>query len=51
MYSSKPGLETGPIVQLLYLKINSRFHAREIPSDATISESSQIRELHETINF
>ena len=29
----------------LYLKINSRFHARGNPSQATISESSQIREL------
>ena len=37
--------------QQLYLKINSGFHARENASEATISESSQIRELHEMINF
>ena len=37
--------------QHLYLKINSGFHARINPSEATISESSQIRELHETRNF
>ena len=36
----------------VYPKINSGFHARENPSfEATVSESSQIRELHETINF
>ena len=35
----------------LYVKIKSRFHAREKSSKATIFESSQIRELHETINF
>ena len=40
-------LETCPIAEL-YLKINGRFRARENPSEATISESSQIRELHET---
>ena len=36
-------------LQHLYLKINSGFHARENPSEATISKSSQIRELHEAI--
>ena len=37
--------------QQLHLKINSEFHATENPSEAAISENSQIRELHETINF
>ena len=37
--------------QLYYLIINSGFRAGENPSEATISESSQIRELHETLNF
>ena len=36
--------------QQLYQKINSGFNARENLSEATMSES-QIRELHETINF
>ena len=45
-------LETGLIAAtILYLKINSGLHVRENPSEATISESSQIRELHETTNF
>ena len=35
----------------LYLKIDNRSHARENPSKAAISESSQFRELHETIHF
>ena len=30
---------------------NSGFHARENPSEETISERSQIRELYETINL
>ena len=34
-----------------HLKINSGCHAIENPSEETISESSQIRELHETINI
>ena len=33
------------------LKINSGFHARENLSEVTVDERSQIRELHETINF
>ena len=37
--------------QQLYLKINSGFHARENPSEAKITESSQTGELHEIINF
>ena len=37
--------------QQLHLKINSEFHATQNPSEAAISENSQIRELHETINF
>ena len=37
--------------QHLYLKINSRFHARENFSEETVSESSQIRELHEILKF
>ena len=44
--------KTGPIgATKVYLKMNSGFHARGNPSEATISESSQIRELYETINF
>ena len=40
MYSPK----TGPIeVTKIYLKINSGFHSRENPSEAAISESSQIQ--------
>ena len=35
----------------LHLKINSGFHARENFSEETMSESSQIRELHDSINF
>ena len=34
-----------------HLKINSGCHAIENLSEETISESSQIRELHETINI
>ena len=38
--------------QQLYLKINSGFMLERIPLNETaISESSQIRELHEAINF
>ena len=37
--------------QHLHLKINSGFHARENFSEETIFENTQIRELHETINF
>ena len=49
MYSPKPGNWQ---LQDLYLEINSGFHTRENLSEATICESSQIRELHETIiNF
>ena len=47
-YSPKPG--NWPL-QYLYLKINSGFHGRKSSSEATISESSQIRELHEKNNF
>ena len=43
-------LETWSL-QYLYLKIYSGCHAREISFEQTISKSSQIRELHETINF
>ena len=46
MYSPKPGTWQ---LQHLYMKINSGFHARENPSEAIISESSQIRELHKII--
>ena len=46
MYSPKPGTWQ---LQHLYMKINSGFHAREKPSEAIISESSQIRELHKII--
>ena len=35
----------------LHLKINSGFHARENFSEETMSESSQIRKLHDSINF
>ena len=44
-------LETGHHSISAYLKINSGFHTRKNPSEATISENNQIRELHETINF
>ena len=44
-YSPKPGNIH------LYLKINSGCHARQNLSEETVYESSQIRELHETINF
>ena len=47
-YSPKPG--NWPL-QYLYLKINSGFHGRKSSSEATISESSQIRGLHEKKNF
>ena len=54
-YKLKKYVFTGPgnwQLQHLYLKINSGLHARENPSEAIISESSQIRELYETIiNF
>ena len=46
MYSPKPGTWQ---LQHPYMKINSGFHAREKPSEAIISESSQIRELHKII--
>ena len=45
MYSPKPGNWSS---KHLYLNINTRCHARENPSEETISENSQIRELHET---
>ena len=48
MYSPKPGNWPS---QHLYLKMNSGCQARENPSEETKSESNQIRELHETINF
>ena len=35
----------------LHLKINSGCHARENLFEETISENSQIGELHETINI
>ena len=31
---------------MMIAEINSGFHARKNPSEATTSESSQIRELH-----
>ena len=43
-------LETGPIAATIYVKINSGFHAWENTSEATISESSQIRELPKKIS-
>ena len=33
------------------MKMNSGIHARENPSEATIYNTSQVRELHETTNF
>ena len=33
----------------VYQEINIGFHVRENPSEVAISESGQIRELHETI--
>ena len=47
-YSPKPG---DCALQHLYLKINTGCHARENPSEETISESSQISELHETMKL
>ena len=49
MYSPK----TGPIAATMDLnqEINIGFHVRENPSEVAISESSQIRELHETIKL
>ena len=44
----KTWMETAAITEHLYLKINSGCHAKENPFEGTISESSQIRELHET---
>ena len=41
-------METAAITEYLHLKINSGCHAKENPFEETISESSQIRELHET---
>ena len=37
--------------QHLYLIINTGYHAKTSPSEETISESSQIRESHETIKL
>ena len=48
IHSSKPGNWPS---QHLCLKINTGCHAGENPSEETISESNQIRELHETINL
>ena len=48
MYSPKPGNWPS---QHLYLKIDSVGSIRDNFSEETISESTQIRELHETINF
>ena len=48
MYSPKPG---NWLLQHVYLKINTGCHARENPYEEAISESSQIRELHETIKL
>ena len=35
----------------VYLKIYIGFHTRQNPSEVTISESSQIKQLHEKINL
>ena len=43
MHSPKPGNWQS---QHLYFEINSGFQAKENPSEATISESSRIREIH-----
>ena len=48
MYSPKPGHWPS---QQQYLNINSGCHATENSSEETISKSSQIRELLETMNF
>ena len=48
MYSPKPRSQQ---LRHLYLKINTGQYARENPSEEAISESTQIRELHETIKF
>ena len=44
-------LEIGHRSIYIYLKINTGCHAWENPSEETISENSQIRELHETIKL
>ena len=54
MYSPKPGNWQQLGSENKYIASSEGFcgfHARENPSEATISESSQIKELHEAINF
>ena len=48
MYSPRP--ENWPY-RSATVSENGGFHAGEDPSEATVLESNQIRELHETINF
>ena len=48
MYLPKPGNWPS---QHLYLKINTGYNASENPSEETISECSQIRELNQKIKL
>ena len=48
MYLPEPGNWPS---QHLYLKINTGYNASENPSEETISESSQIRELDQKIKL
>ena len=47
----KTWMETAAIAEHLHLKINSGCHDKENTFEQTMSESSQITELHETKNI